>query len=304
MNRKFAITTPSETIRLDSGGQGQAVFTVTNQSGAAERALARVVPLASTQAAWLSLSGAMERDFPSGGVQAFSVSAAVPPGTAAGRYPFRLDIVSARRGSEDHETGPIVSIEVAAAAAKPANSRWWMWVAAAVFVLILGMGAWLVMKPAPASSAHAAKPSVVGPTVPLKKYWNLARGDYFSTATTDGQKAALDAGYIYVGIAGHVFPTEEKGTVPLKLYWSEARQDNYTTATTGGEKAALDAGYRLVRIEGYVFPREEKNTVPLKNYWKGVDNFTTMPSASDEAVLSNGYTFARIEGYVFPNPIP
>lgn len=148
MARKFTITTPAETVRLDSEGRGDTVFNVANTSGAPQRALVRVVALGATEAAWLSLRGEAEREFPAGGVHQFTVSASVPPGAPAGRYSYRLHLVSAHRSGEEYEEGPVVGIEVAASAPKT-QSRWWIWAAAAALLAVIGAGAWLLLRPAP-----------------------------------------------------------------------------------------------------------------------------------------------------------
>jgi hypothetical protein len=137
-------------------------------------------------------------------------------------------------------------------------------------------------------------------TAPLKLFWSAARGDNFTTATAEGERSALSAGYTFVRIEGYVYPTQQPGTVPLKLYYSAAREDNYTTASAQGEQAALAAGYGYARVEGYVYPAQQPGTVPLKNYWDSSrgDNFTTATAAGERDALLNAYQFAWVEGYV------
>lgn len=304
MPRKFTITTPSETVRLD-GGKGTINFTLTNTSGVPQRVLLRATPLGNTQAAWLAVQQP-ERDFPSGGAGQVPVAVTVPPGSPPGRYPFRLDVVSAQRSGEDYEEGPTVTIETAAAA-PPKKSRWWIWAALAALLLIAGVVAWIASRPEPASEdvkvadtgGTTEKPKVE--TVPLKLFWGAERGDNYTTGTRDGEAAALAAGYAFAREEGYVFPTEQPGTVPLKSFWSGERGDNYTTATSEGEKAALDAGYVFVRVEGYVYPKEQPDTVALKSFWNGEreDNFTTGTADGEASALAAGYGFVRVEGYAF-----
>ena len=335
MPRKFTITTPSETVRLGDNGRGNVVFTLTNTSGTLQPVLIRAAPLGNTQAAWLSVQQP-EREFPSGGAAQVPVSVTVPPGTAAARYPFRLDIVSAQRSGEDYEEGPTVSFEVAPTAPPP--NRWWIWVAAAALLLVLGIGAWLALRPdhkpkeveVPKDTTSVTdtttttvpeKPKVE--TVALKLFWNESRRDNFSTATADGEAAARAAGYAEARTEGYIFPTEQPGTVPLKLFWTahwerarvgepepavdeghpgyRLRADNFTTATPDGEAAARAAAYTFARIEGYVFPTEQPDTVPLKLFWSEArgDNFTTATADGEASALAAGYVFVRVEGYVF-----
>jgi hypothetical protein len=90
--------------------------------------------------------------------------------------------------------------------------------------------------------------------VRLKQYWSSQLGDNSTTATSEGERAAVDARYQFVRIEGYVYSAQRSGTVPLKLYWSSQRGDNFTTATSAGEQDAVNAGYQFVRVEGYVLP--------------------------------------------------
>lgn len=150
------------------------------------------------------------------------------------------------------------------------------------------------------ASIGASKTTSSQQTVPLKLFWNSARGDNFTTATPDGERAAVDAGYQYVRVEGYVFRTQQPGTVPLKLYYSEAREDNYTTAADQGAEAAEAAGYKYVRVEGYVYSTQKSGTVALKNYWNADhgDNFTTATAVGERDALGGNYRFAWIEGYI------
>jgi hypothetical protein len=114
MATAFDITTATNTVLLGADRTGTAVFTVTNQTGHAVRARASLVPMDPTQAGWLTLAGLSERDYPIGGTEQLSVSVAVPVEATAGRYPFRLDVVSVLLPDEDWAQGPVVAFEVPA----------------------------------------------------------------------------------------------------------------------------------------------------------------------------------------------
>jgi hypothetical protein len=150
-------------------------------------------------------------------------------------------------------------------------------------------------------SAIASAQDVAG-TVPLNLYFSTARGDNFTTATAQGERDALAAGYGFARVEGYVFATQRSGTVPLKLYWSAARGDNFTTATAQGERDAKAAGYVYVRVEGYIYPSPQAGTVPLKLYWSDArrDNFSTATDIGEGHARAANYGFARIEGYVYP----
>lgn len=156
MSRKFTITTPTNLSRADAQGRVQVEFTVANTSGAPERRLFRVAPLGDAKETWLSLAGENERAFAADGVHQLSVTAAVPPGTPAGRYGFRLDCIAATRAGEEIEEGPAVYFDVAASKIEP-KSKAWIWIAAAVVVLIGGALTWLLTRPTEAKSDPVAK---------------------------------------------------------------------------------------------------------------------------------------------------
>ena len=96
MARVFAITTTATSLRLDAQGQAEASFTVSNASGRALRGRAEVRATDPAQQGWLSVVGDVERDFPSNGTHQIAVRVAAPPGSPAGKFSFRLDMVSAR----------------------------------------------------------------------------------------------------------------------------------------------------------------------------------------------------------------
>ena len=163
---------------------------------------------------------------------------------------------------------------------------------------------WFLLALAILTAAHpdrAAAQDVPG-TVPLKLYWSAARGDNFTTATAQGERDAIAAGYQFARVEAYIFSAPRTGTVPLKLYWSAARGDNFTTATPQGERDAVAAGYVFVRIEGYIYPTPQNGTVPFKLYWSDErrDNFTTATAIGESHALAARYRLARIEGYVYP----
>lgn len=302
VERKFIVTTPSETIRLDAEGHGNAVFTVSSTAGDAEGVLVRAVPLGDTRAEWLSIPGNAERTFPSGGSQQIKVEISVPPGTAPARYRFRLDIVSAQRGGEDREEGPPVAIEVAAP--KPVKKdRWWLWIAAAALVAIVLLGVYLrFFRPEP---DPVPEPVPVVERVPLRGFWNGERGDNMTVATPESEGVAQTWGYTPTGrIEGYVFPTQQPGTVPLILYFNQDRGDFFTTASDIGIGSAKLADYAIQRVEGYVYPTQQPGTVPLILFWleAAQDNYTAGSPEGQTAARNSGYAEVRVEGYVFTSP--
>jgi hypothetical protein len=159
MARVFDITAASDTVRLDGNGQGDIAFTASNVSGRPLRGRANLVPQDAASKAWLSVSGGPERDFPGGGTQQFSVKVAVPPGTKAGKYNFRLDVVSVQNPDEDYTQGPNVAVSVTLAPPPPWHFPWWILVVAAVILIGLGGVAWYLLTP-----STVEVPQIVGLT--------------------------------------------------------------------------------------------------------------------------------------------
>src|SRR5687768_5016260 len=114
MTKSFTITTSAtETLKPDVKGRAQAVFTVKNVSRDPVRGLASPKELGDTKREWLSIDGDSEHDFGGGTTQQFTVNfdAAAAP---AGKYPFRLDVVSSYNPDEVYTEGPPVTLEVPA----------------------------------------------------------------------------------------------------------------------------------------------------------------------------------------------
>ncbi|MGA7614311.1 MAG: PASTA domain-containing protein [Thermoanaerobaculia bacterium] len=143
MAHKYTITTPSQSLTLDATGKTTVAYTVTNVSGQIDRAMAKVVAQGSTKAEWLTIAGDSERDFTPNGVNQFDVNVAVPQGTKAGTYAFRFDMTSAlRRTGEEYDEGPTVHFKVA----EGQRSLWWIWVAAAVVLIVVGISVWYLLQ--------------------------------------------------------------------------------------------------------------------------------------------------------------
>ncbi|QSQ23061.1 hypothetical protein JY651_49605 [Pyxidicoccus parkwayensis] len=139
MPRAFDITSVTDTIRLDSAGQGEVAFTVSNALRAPVRARATVVPDSGAKAEWFTIDGAGERDFPTDGTQQYAVKVRVPPGTPPGRCTFHLLVVDVESPDERYAEGPSTAFEVVVSTPVPKKPFPWIWVAlAAGVVIILG----------------------------------------------------------------------------------------------------------------------------------------------------------------------
>lgn len=90
-------------------------------------------------------------------------------------------------------------------------------------------------------------------TTPLNLYYHLQTNDNFLTATAQGQKDALNAGYKFIRTEGYIFERQQPGTLALKTYWNPTLKDNWSVVE-GNESLAETNGYRFIRVEGYVYP--------------------------------------------------
>ena len=113
MARVFAITTAATSFRLDAQGRAETSFTVSNASGRALRGRAEVRATDAAQQGWLSVVGDGERDFPANGTHQIAVKVAAPPGSPAGKFSFRLDMVSAQNPDEDFAEYELGEAEIA-----------------------------------------------------------------------------------------------------------------------------------------------------------------------------------------------
>jgi len=146
--RIFAITAARETVTLDNQGRAEVSFTASNTGSKSIAGRVKLVPLGSAKEAWLSLEGEPERSFAKGEAHQLTVHIAVPPGTAVGKYSFRLNIISVENPDDEFTEGPSVSFEVKelAPAAPPARKfPWWIVAVAAVVVLGAGIITWLLI---------------------------------------------------------------------------------------------------------------------------------------------------------------
>lgn len=138
----------------------------------------------------------------------------------------------------------------------------------------------------------------------LKLYWNAARKDNFSTATTAGQDSAVAGGYNLIRTEGYVFTNAQgTSTVPLKTYYSDARQDNVLVTPGASEDAAKASGYRYVRTEGHI-PKTTPYAL-IWTYWDAVreDNLATKQlSALSGHAQSALYDFRGFDGAVWRFP--
>lgn len=191
MPPSFTITTPVPTIPASATGKAEVIFTVSNTSGVPSRAMAKLVPSGDTRAEWLSVAGESERDFLVNGNQQFAVIARVPPGVAEGNYPFRFDVVSARKSSEERVEGPVVQIAVPARPVPPPPKKYW-WIIVAVIALLLAGGVAAYLKLRPSTDTTVATDTTATTDVPERQRVEKLAAAWFA-ATRDHNAPALVA---------------------------------------------------------------------------------------------------------------
>jgi beta-lactam-binding protein with PASTA domain len=134
MQKSFAITSASPSVTLDTKGQADPSFSVTNSSAKALQGEARVMPLRDAKAEWFSITGAKQRDFPANGNHQITVHVAPTAGAQPGKYSFRLNLVDVRNPDEDFTEGPEVAFEIKTATPAPApGGKFPLWI---LFVIL------------------------------------------------------------------------------------------------------------------------------------------------------------------------
>lgn len=147
MARPFVITTPNAKVTLDKQGKGKVSFTVSNETGKPLKAQIKAKPLNAAKEAWLTVTGEVEREFLAEGSQQITVEIAVPEGTTAGKFDFRIDVASVYNPEDEYAEGPTVAFEAPEIKSEAKKFPWWI-VAVAAAVLIIGGGlTWFLRQP-------------------------------------------------------------------------------------------------------------------------------------------------------------
>jgi heat shock protein HslJ len=146
MPSPFAITTTANAVSLDAQRRSEASFTVSNTSGSPIRGRAQLTPDPPASAAWLTLMGESEQDFPTGGTEQYTVRIVVPADTPAGTYSFRLNMVGVENPDELFTQGPTVTFQVPEQEPKKPFPFWIVIVAIGALALCcaLGVGGYFV----------------------------------------------------------------------------------------------------------------------------------------------------------------
>ncbi|MDO5371488.1 PASTA domain-containing protein [Paracoccus sp. (in: a-proteobacteria)] len=160
----FQITEAPSRLEMgapDAGGvtpPAKATFLVRNMAPSAQVGRITVEPLDGARPEWFEIAGApatspgkIERDFVYGGNQSVEVTVRPPPNAPAGNHGFRLRVAAESDPDADFVQGPAVAFTLTAAPAAPAPKKkipWWIFAAAAAMVVLLaGVGAFMFMRP-------------------------------------------------------------------------------------------------------------------------------------------------------------
>ena len=237
MARVFDVTAPT-TVHLDAQGRGEVTFVATNVTQRPLRGRARLVPEDAANLPWLTLTGEQERPIAASQSDRFVVKVAVPPGTKAGQYNFRLDLISVANPDEDKTQGPNVGIAVTLAPPPPPKPKWWLWLLIALAVIAVGA---LIVHFLPGGSTPAAgvasltcSPASIGPNAnsicTVKLNQKAATGG--STVTLASNNASIEAPPSVSVPAG-----SDTGTFNVVAAGSIASNQTATvTATLGGSQ--------------------------------------------------------------------
>jgi hypothetical protein len=159
MARAFAITAASEQVTLDDKGNGEITYTVSNTTTKPLRAWPELKCLGSTADTWVSVVAGGERSFSPGESQQFVVKITVPGGTSAGKYSFRLNMISGAKDTDEESVeGPATAFEIKVAPVEPTKGGfpWWIVIVIAVVLVGGGLAIWLILP------SKKAVPNVVG----------------------------------------------------------------------------------------------------------------------------------------------
>jgi hypothetical protein len=138
MSTKWVVTAAAEQVALDRQRKGETTFTVTNPSGAADRAVFDVVGGDGADTSWFTVEEPQRLVRPGASVS-YLLKVAIPGNTPPGKYDVQGLVYSVDSAPEESSVlSPRVKLEVAADPEPVARRRWpWWWLVAAGVGLVL-----------------------------------------------------------------------------------------------------------------------------------------------------------------------
>lgn len=196
----LALTSTSVT---STGVPVSVTASVTNSAVVPARIVLGVFPVPGTTGAdarpWTSIDQPL-REVAAGTTEQFTITVTSPAGTAAGQYSLRFIAYDADRPPEEYSDQAQqlqVVVQAVTPAAKPAGVPWWVYAIAAALVVVVGVVAFLVLRPSPAPTATptptlSPTPTVVNPC-PAPYVPRLARpGDLRCVTVLSAAEAKAD----------------------------------------------------------------------------------------------------------------
>ncbi|MBB5872961.1 hypothetical protein F4553_006395 [Allocatelliglobosispora scoriae] len=197
MTAKWVVTTATERVAMDQSRTAEVTFTVTNQSLRNARAVFDIRTGEGVDESWFTIDDPQRPIKPAASVP-YLVSVKVPPTAPPGSYEFEARVYPPDSAPEENFVlSRRVLLEVPAPPAPVKKPfPWWMVIAAALLVLVIGVITWVVWpssaepevapsaSPSPSVSASAAP--VVFAAVPKLAGLSLA----------DAKAALVKAGFV------------------------------------------------------------------------------------------------------------
>ncbi len=278
MSQVFAITAASNNVRLDSKGNGELSFTVSNTSDRPLRARFELKAGDPAQQPWLSLAGEEERSFDVQGTHQVVVRIAAPPGSPAGSYSFRLDVISTDNPDEDFAEGQAVTFDVKASEPLKSGFPWWIAAVAAAVVLVVGAGAWFFFSREAPKEPEPSPPAVVSKTLPLEfaADWSDHSEEYAPAVVRVEDKVCFVEGLVKVTGANitqrkHIATLPEECHPQRRLVFNlnnhantarvDVMEDGRITWVAGG------SGHRWISLTGISFAQGEAQPLGLGRGW-------------------------------------
>lgn len=141
MPNYYEIAPTDDTLTLRAN-KASASFTVRYVGDRTVEARAQAVALKGAKDDWLEVEAPTTREMEPNQTHNFKVKVAVPPGTPAGDYALRLDMVSVDNTDEEYDQGPTVSFRVEESEEpEPTGFPWWVLVLVAVLLIVIIAGA-------------------------------------------------------------------------------------------------------------------------------------------------------------------
>lgn len=249
MPNYYEISPTDDTLTLRDG-KASASFTVRYVGDRTVEARAQPVALNGAKDDWLEVESPTTREMEPNQTQNFKVTVKAPPGTPAGEYAMRLDMVSVDNTDEEYDKGPTVSFSVGESKEpepEPSGFPWWVVaVIAVVLVLAIGGGTWYALS---GDGKEEGLPPVAAGD------WD---GDY--RGRLDGRNASLN---IEANEAGDTLRLTQRDL-------DRNATTNGQVSFSEGDRAHILTGPFGDSNERMILHRHDRNLISMLGKWRGV----------------------------------